>query len=70
MTCDDLVAVVPVEPDSHFRLKVCRKCGGDHAAYVQKTNGRWAVRCFDCGHESGEADTRHGAQGNWNGGVG
>ena len=67
MSCDDLIAVVPADPDSHFRLKVCRKCGGDHAAYVQKTHGKWAVRCFDCGNEGREADCRHGAQEGWNG---
>ena len=68
MSCDDLIAVVPADPDSHFRLRKCRKCGGDHTAYVQKTHGKWAVRCFDCGNEGREADCRHGAQGMWNGG--
>lgn len=67
MSCDDLIAVVPADKDSHFRLKLCKGCGSDHSAYVQKHSGRWAVRCFDCGYESREADCRHGAQGMWNG---
>lgn len=67
MSCDDLIAVVPADKDSHFRLIKCRKCGGDHAAYVQKTHGKWAVRCFDCGNEGREDDCRHGAQDGWNG---
>ena len=69
MSCDDLIAVLPADPDSHFRLRKCKGCGGDHAAHVQKADGKWAVRCFDCGAESGEADCRHGAQGNWNKGA-
>jgi len=46
MSCDDLIAVVPAEPDSHFRLLDCG-CGGD-TAYVQKADGSWAVRRGRC----------------------
>ena len=66
MSCDDLITVVPADPDSHFRLLDC-DCGGD-TTYVQKADGSWAVRCFGCGRESGGADCRHGAQKKWNGG--
>lgn len=50
-----------------FRLTECN-CGSDHAAYVQTQDGKWRVRCFDCGRTSPEgSDTRHGAQLLWNG---
>jgi hypothetical protein len=67
MICDEWIAVVPVATDSQFRLKNCR-CGSDHAAYVQRTDGLWAVRCFGCGREGNPEETRHGAQRNWNNG--
>lgn len=65
MSYDDILEMIPADPMSHYRLRECQ-CGSDHAAYVQKADGRWAVRCFDCGKESQEADCRHGAQQNWN----
>lgn len=65
MSCDDWISVLPGDPDSHFRLTDCG-CGSDHTAYVQRTDGSWMVRCFDCGREGSPAKTRHGAQGLWN----
>ena len=68
MIVNDLICVLPADPDSHFQLKKCRLCESDDNGYVQRHTGRWAVRCFGCGFESPEADTRHGAQVKWNGG--
>lgn len=70
MICDDLIAIVPADPDSHFRLTECG-CGNDHVAYVQMEDGKWRVRCFDCGatFPPEGADTRHGAQVEWNRGA-
>ena len=66
MSFDDIIAVVAPEADSHFRLRGCRSCGSDHAAYVQLKDGRWTVWCFDCLHKGEPAQTRHGAQVVWN----
>lgn len=69
MSCDDLIAIVPADPDSHFRLTECG-CGSDHTAYVQMEDGKWRVRCFDCGITSRRGhDNRHGAQVEWNKGA-
>lgn len=66
MSLDDVLQVLPAVQDSHFRLKSCR-CGSENVAYVQRKDERWAARCFDCGREGPGDDTRHGAQGKWNG---
>lgn len=70
MKMDDSIEIKKPDPDSQWRLRACKKCGGDNVAYVHY-NGRggakWRVQCFDCGHTVDKGNTvRHDAQINWN----
>lgn len=72
MEIDGAVEIRKPDPDSHFRLRACRCCGGDNAAYVKILCGdgaeRWRVECFDCGHRTaGLSEALHDIQMTWNG---
>ena len=67
MELQNATQVIKPEPDGHFVLLGCG-CGSDNVAYVERNDGMWAVRCFDCGHELADDSTRHGIQTAWNGG--
>lgn len=69
MVMDNVIQVVKPAPDSHFLLLNCG-CGSDNVAYVEKAEGMWAVKCFDCGKELLDQGgwCRHGIQVAWNGG--
>lgn len=72
MSEDDVIRVLPADPDSHFRLKNCPTCQGDNVAYVlHKGEGEeyWQCECADCGRIGMPGATRHGAQLNWNEGA-
>lgn len=65
------IAIEMADPESHFRLFPCPKCGGTwNVAYVQYMQGRqepWKVRCFDCGYTvDRQAIFKHEAQVAWN----
>ena len=67
---DDVIEIKVPVPDSHWRLRPCRECGGDNVAY-EHYNGKggavWRVKCFDCGHTVDKGNhARHDAQLNWN----
>ena len=69
---DDVIEIKAADPDSHWRLRCCKKCDGDNVAYVHY-NGRggaaWRVKCFDCGFTVDKGcRVRHDAQLAWNGG--
>lgn len=69
MMLKNVIEIRTAEPDSHFRLRTCKKCGGNNAAYVLKkkqAGEAWNVECFDCGNAGQDDQTRHGAQANWN----
>ena len=66
MTIDGAVSITKPATDSHFRLIPC-DCGSDNVAYVQQNDGRWRVRCFECGHTTTSHSTaRHDVQMEWN----
>lgn len=65
---DDVMQIITPAHDGHYRLVPCQ-CGSDNVAYVLGVDGRWRVRCFDCGHTGADDLTRHGAQVKWNKGV-
>lgn len=71
MRIDDAIEIRKPEPDSHFRLKNCRCCGGSNVAYVKYLDEGaelWRAECFDCGYlpETGGTIVRHEAQVRWN----
>lgn len=70
MRIQDAVRLVGADPDSQYRLRACR-CGawGERVAYAQVRDKSWRALCLVCGAESGGAETRHGAQMEWNFGV-
>lgn len=70
MGMQDAVRLVGADPDSQYRLRAC-KCGagGEFVAYAQVRDKSWRALCLVCGAESGGAETRHGAQMEWNFGV-
>ena len=72
MGMQDAVRLVGADPDSQYRLRAC-KCGagGEFVAYaLSGRDKKWRAVCMVCGAESGGAETRHGAQMEWNfGGV-
>jgi hypothetical protein len=68
----DAVEIIKPDPDSHFLLRPCRRCGGADVKYVKylhPTKGAlWRVVCFNC-HETldpGNATARHPVQVLWN----
>lgn len=68
---DDALEIIKPAPDSQYRLRPCKSCGGDNVAYVkyQTTAGpTWRVQCFDCGKtaDPGRPAPRHEAQLLWN----
>lgn len=65
---DDVMQIVTPSSDSQYRL-VPRQCGSDNVAYVLGVDGRWRVRCFDCGHTGQGSIVRHEDQVMWNKGV-
>lgn len=67
MGIQEAVRMVGAEPDSQYRLRACR-CGawGERVAYAQGRDKSWRALCLVCGAESDGADTRHGAQVEWN----
>lgn len=65
MVIDDVIEMKVPAPDSQFRLLPCR-CKSDNVAYVLGTDGKWRVRCFDCGSLGPGAKIRHDAQLLWN----
>ena len=68
MGIQEAVRLVAAEPDSQYRLRPCR-CGawGDFVSYALiGRDEKWRVICMVCGAESGGAETRHGAQMEWN----
>ena len=70
MILDDVIEIKKPDQDSQWRLRNCKKCGGENVAYVQY-NGRggaaWRVKCFDCGYTVDKGNkVRHDAQVNWN----
>lgn len=69
MDLDNVIDIKKPAPDSHFRLKACKKCRGDNVAYVLRrtvTGEAWRAECFDCGRISAPGDSRHDAQADWN----
>ena len=71
MDLETAIAVEMADPDSHFRLLPCPRCGGTYnVAYVQYMLGRqepWKVRCFDCRYTvDRQAIFKHEAQIAWN----
>ena len=68
MGIQDTVRLVGAEPDSQYRLRACRcGAGGERVAYALiGRDKKWRAICLVCGAESGGADTRHGAQMEWN----
>lgn len=71
MGIQDAVRLVGAEPDSQYRLRACRcGAGGEFVAYsLIGRDEKWRAICLVCGAESEGADTRHGAQMEWNFGV-
>lgn len=58
------------DPDSHFRLLPCPKCGGTEIEYLRHLSRHgleWAVRCKTCGKMSRYWPVKHHAQIEWNG---
>ena len=73
MMLDDVIDIKVPDPDSQYRLKPCKKCQSDNAAY-EHYNGRggaaWRVKCFSCGNTVDKGyRIRHDAQIAWNGGA-
>ena len=68
MGIQDTVRLVGAGPDSQYRLRACRfGAGGEYVAYaLVGRDKKWRAVCMVCGAESGGADTRHGAQMEWN----
>lgn len=71
MGIQEAVRLVAEEPDSQYRLRACRcGAGGEFVAYALiGSDKNWRAICMACGAESGWAETRHGAQMEWNFGV-
>lgn len=70
MNEDDVIEVLPADPDSQFRLVPCPVCGSTNVCYVQhEGNGDeyWQAECGDCHHIGMPAAKRHAAQEMWNG---
>ena len=68
MGMQDAVRMVGAEPDSQYRLRACR-CGAGVEFVAYALIGRdkkWRAICLVCGAESGWAETRNGAQMEWN----
>ena len=65
----NVIQIISPDPDSHFRLRSCKKCGGNNVAFVQRQIEAelWSAECFDCGYAGESHQTRHGAQIQWNG---
>lgn len=70
MGIQNAVRLVGADPDSQYRLRACRcGAGGERVAYAQGRDGSWRAVFLVCGTEYGGAETRHGAQIEWNFGV-
>ena len=72
MIIDDAIEIIKPDADSHFRLRPCRRCKSDNAAYVKyldKGHEFWRVDCLGCGHsvKPRGAVSRHDVQIQWNG---
>lgn len=70
MNEDDVIEVLPADPDSQFRLKACPTCEGDNVCYVHHDgNGDeyWQCECGDCHQIGMPGVSRHAAQEMWNG---
>ena len=70
MMLDDVIEIKKPDPDSQWRLRPCKRCKSDNAAYVHyeaRGGEAWRVSCFDCGYTVDKGNTvRHDAQVNWN----
>lgn len=69
---NDARRILKPAPDSQYRLRPCKACGGDCVAYVEYEHPegpplRWRVVCYDCGNTVDVATKiRHTAQIEWN----
>lgn len=57
------------DPDSQFRLRVCKKCGNEEPVYIklQERNGKlWRVHCLGCFEQTQGHHAMHDAQMEWN----
>ena len=61
-----MIDILRPDTDSQFRLRLCRKCGGENAGYMGK-HGAIRVVCPDCGQRTGVYECAHDAQMVWNG---
>ena len=67
---ENVLEIKTADPDSHFRLRRCKVCHEQNAAYVRYQAGDssfWQVKCPVCGHVvDKKTAARHDAQIAWN----